>query len=60
MPIIVVTARASEADRVRAFELGADDYVTKPFGFRELTARARAVTRRASAAPVHSDVYAGR
>ena len=59
MPIIVVTARASEADRVRAFELGADDYVTKPFGFRELTARVRAVTRRVLAAPVHSNVYEG-
>lgn len=60
VPVIVVTARSSEADRVRAFELGADDYVTKPFGLRELTARARAVTRRASAEPVPEPVYRGR
>lgn len=60
LPIIVVTARTSEADRVRAFELGADDYVTKPFGLRELTARARAVSRRASSAIQASELYEGR
>ncbi|MBM62351.1 MAG: DNA-binding response regulator [Acidobacteria bacterium] len=59
MPIIVVTARTSETDRVRAFELGADDYVTKPFGLRELTARARAVSRRATSGLQSSDVYEG-
>jgi DNA-binding response OmpR family regulator len=45
-PIIVITARGEEADRVRGLELGADDYVVKPFGFRELIARIGAVTRR--------------
>jgi DNA-binding response OmpR family regulator len=46
VPIIVVTARSEEVDRVLGLELGADDYVVKPFGFRELVARIRAVTRR--------------
>jgi DNA-binding response OmpR family regulator len=45
-PIIVVTARGEESDRVVGLELGADDYVVKPFGLRELIARIRAVTRR--------------
>ena len=47
VPIIVVTARGDEIDRVVGLELGADDYVVKPFGLRELVARIRAVTRRA-------------
>jgi two-component system, OmpR family, response regulator RegX3 len=46
VPIIVVTARGEEADRVVGLELGADDYVVKPYGLRELIARIRAVTRR--------------
>jgi DNA-binding response OmpR family regulator len=46
VPIIIVTARDDEIDRVAGLELGADDYVVKPFGFRELVARIRAVTRR--------------
>ena len=46
VPIIIVTARGEEADRVVGLELGADDYVVKPFGIRELIARIRAVTRR--------------
>ncbi len=46
-PIIVLTARVSEDDKVRAFEMGADDYVVKPFGHRELVARIRAQARRA-------------
>ena len=46
VPIIVVTARGEEVDRVIGLELGADDYLVKPFGFRELVARIRAVTRR--------------
>jgi two-component system, OmpR family, response regulator RegX3 len=46
VPIIAVTARGEEADRVVGLELGADDYVVKPFGIRELIARIRAVTRR--------------
>lgn len=46
IPIIVISARDDEIDRVVGLELGADDYVTKPFGIRELVARIRAVTRR--------------
>lgn len=52
VPIIVVTARGDEIDRVTLLEIGADDYVVKPFGYRELVARIRAVLRRASAAPI--------
>jgi DNA-binding response OmpR family regulator len=47
VPIIVVTAKGEEVDRVVGLELGADDYVVKPFGLRELVARIRAVARRA-------------
>ena len=47
VPIIMVTARADEADRIVGLELGADDYVTKPFSAREVAARIRAVLRRA-------------
>ncbi len=46
VPIIMVTARGEEVDRVVGLELGADDYVVKPFGLREVVARIRAVTRR--------------
>jgi two-component system response regulator RegX3 len=46
--IIVITARAAEMDRVTLLELGADDYLVKPFGFRELVARMRAVLRRSA------------
>ena len=46
VPIIVVTARSEEVDRVVGLELGADDYIVKPFGIRELVARIRAVVRR--------------
>jgi DNA-binding response OmpR family regulator len=46
VPVIAVTARADEVDRILLLELGADDYVVKPFGFRELVARIRAVQRR--------------
>ncbi len=45
VPIIIVTARGEESDRVVGLELGADDYVVKPFGLRELIARIRAVTQ---------------
>lgn len=48
VPIIVVTARGEETDRVVGLELGADDYVVKPYGLRELIARIRAVSRRAA------------
>jgi DNA-binding response OmpR family regulator len=47
VPLIVITARGEEMDRVLGLELGADDYVVKPFGERELVARMRAVLRRA-------------
>ena len=47
VPIIMLTARGSESERVAGLELGADDYVTKPFSVRELVARVRAVLRRA-------------
>jgi len=46
VPILVITARGDEADRVVGLEMGADDYLVKPFGFRELVARIRAVVRR--------------
>jgi DNA-binding response OmpR family regulator len=46
VPVVMVTARDDEIDRVLGLELGADDYVTKPFSFRELTARVKAVLRR--------------
>jgi len=47
LPVIVLSGRVSELDRVRGFERGADDYVPKPFSYRELLARIRAVLRRA-------------
>lgn len=50
-PVIMLTARGEEADRVVGLELGADDYVTKPFSNRELVARVKAVLRRAQPAP---------
>jgi len=46
IPVIIVTARGEETDRVLGLEMGADDYVVKPFSFRELSARIRAVLRR--------------
>jgi two-component system response regulator RegX3 len=49
VPVIMLTARAEEADRVAGLEMGADDYVTKPFSMRELVARVRTVLRRAGA-----------
>jgi DNA-binding response OmpR family regulator len=49
VPIIMVTARGNEADRVRGLDLGADDYIVKPFSATELLARVRAVLRRAKA-----------
>jgi DNA-binding response OmpR family regulator len=51
VPIIMLTARTTEDDRVSGLEQGADDYVTKPFSLRELTARVRAALRRSPAAP---------
>lgn len=50
VPVLILTARGEEADRVRGLDLGADDYVTKPFSVAELMARVRALLRRASSA----------
>jgi two-component system alkaline phosphatase synthesis response regulator PhoP len=49
IPILILTARSSESDKVLGLELGADDYITKPFGIRELIARIRAILRRKEA-----------
>src|SRR5881296_583825 len=56
LPIIMLTARGQEVDKVVGLELGADDYVTKPFSIRELLARVKAVMRRVSPAPA-PEVY---
>lgn len=52
IPVIILSAKGEEIDRVVGFEIGADDYVTKPFSVRELILRVRAVLRRQSTAPV--------
>jgi DNA-binding response OmpR family regulator len=57
LPVILLTARGEEADRIVGLELGADDYVTKPFSPRELAVRVRNVLRRAGAAPDRTQVY---
>ncbi len=60
IPVIMLTAKDSETDKILGLELGADDYVTKPFSVRELTARVKALLRRsASAAPTGGLVKAG-
>lgn len=59
LPIIMLTARAEEADRVRGLDQGADDYVTKPFSMTELVARIRAVMRRIRPALADDVVIAG-
>jgi len=59
VPIIMLTARADEVDRVVGLELGADDYVVKPFSPKELVARARAVLRRARAPEIAPVLTAG-
>jgi two-component system phosphate regulon response regulator PhoB len=55
-PLLMLTAKAEEADRVLGLELGADDYVTKPFGVREILARVKALLRRVQAASEPSEV----
>ena len=57
VPIIMLTARGQEVDKVVGLELGADDYVTKPFSIRELLARVKAVLRRARTAPKTDEKY---
>jgi two-component system alkaline phosphatase synthesis response regulator PhoP len=56
IPIIMLTAKSAESDRIVGLELGADDYVTKPFSPRELAARVKAVLRRTSPQAAHSTV----
>jgi DNA-binding response OmpR family regulator len=58
IPIIMLTARAEETDRILGLDLGADDYVTKPFSVRELLARVRAQMRRTLAQPESRDEFA--
>jgi DNA-binding response OmpR family regulator len=60
LPIIMLTARTGEADRVTGLDIGADDYVTKPFSLRELAARVRAVLRRGKPDAANPAVYRGK
>jgi DNA-binding response OmpR family regulator len=57
VPIIMLTARSQEGDKVRGLDAGADDYVTKPFSINELVARIRALFRRSSIAPKVAEVF---
>ena len=59
LPVIMLTARTAESDRVTGLDLGADDYVTKPFSLRELSARVRAVLRRRQSFAAKGSVYRG-
>jgi two-component system, OmpR family, response regulator RegX3 len=59
VPILMLTARGTEADRIVGLELGADDYVVKPFSGAEVIARIRAILRRSAAPPVTDDVPPG-
>ena len=59
LPIVIVTARDEEVDRITGLELGADDYVTKPFSPRELVARVRAVLRRADPEELEGEMTIG-
>jgi two-component system OmpR family response regulator len=56
-PIIMLTAKVAEADKLRGFRLGVDDYVTKPFSFAELAARIRAVLVRSKAGMAEDEIY---
>src|SRR5215211_1292141 len=57
MPVLILTARGEEVDKVRGFRLGADDYVTKPFGVMELLARVEALLRRAATAEMQAQAH---
>src|SRR5262249_28772253 len=57
IPIIMLTARVDESDRLRGFEIGADDYITKPFSPRELVARVTTVLRRARHDPERASSF---
>src|ERR1700681_2336813 len=57
VPIIMLTARGQEVDKVVGLEVGADDYVPKPFSIRELLARVKAVLRRTAVVPKHQDQH---
>jgi DNA-binding response OmpR family regulator len=57
MPVLILSARGEEADKIRGFRMGADDYVTKPFSLLELLARVQALLRRAESKPQDSIVY---
>ena len=57
VPVILLTAKSSEIDKVTGLDLGADDYITKPFGVLELMARVRAVLRHGPAEQASSDIY---
>ncbi|HYI38457.1 MAG TPA: response regulator transcription factor, partial [Thermoleophilaceae bacterium] len=59
LPIVVLTGRGGDADRVRGFDRGADDYLVKPFLYGELLARVRAVLRRSAGRPAHGQVRVG-
>lgn len=56
LPIIMLTAKGEEVDRILGLEMGADDYITKPFSPRELIARVKAVLRRSTEKPVHEKI----
>ena len=56
LPILMLTAKGAEEDKVRGLQIGADDYVTKPFGTRELLARIAALGRRAKSAPAEPEI----
>src|SRR5947209_8593245 len=59
VPILMLTARDALPDRIRGFDAGADDYLTKPFAFEELLARLRAITRRGATAPAEERLVVG-
>lgn len=59
LPILMLTARAAEVDKVAGLELGADDYLTKPFGMRELLARVKALLRRTQGASDEETIHSG-